>query len=169
MAKFKLTTKTRVLVASALLATVLSACGQTTDWIRGRVDSSADDPDILGAPEVEVYLAELGRIASGDPAAQAEIYADAAAAAQLTPSASTNLRLGLVLSIPGIPGIKSGTCAEHTARRARADNVVNAGRDFAGGYSPQQCRNADRRKLRDQSAAGVNVTSSAIAGTSHQP
>jgi len=103
MAKFKLTTKTRVLVASALLATVLSACGQTTDWIRGRVDSSADDPDILGAPEVEVYLAELGRIASGDPAAQAEIYADAAAAAQLTPSASTNLRLGLVLSIPGHP------------------------------------------------------------------
>ncbi|TFG40388.1 MAG: hypothetical protein E4H42_04380, partial [Chromatiales bacterium] len=103
MAKFKLTTKTRVLVASALLATVLSACGQTTDWIRGRVDSSADDPDILGAPEVEVYLAELGRIASGDPAAQAEIYADAAAAAQLTPSASTNLRLGLVLSIPGYP------------------------------------------------------------------
>lgn len=103
MANFKLTTKTRLLVATALVATVLSACGQTTDWIKGRIGSGADDPAILGAPEVEVYLAELGRIASGDPAAQAEIYADASAAAQLTPSASTQLRLGLVLAIPGHP------------------------------------------------------------------
>jgi len=57
----------------------------------------------VGAPEIEVYIAELSRIASGDPAAQAEIFADATAAAQLTPSPSTNLRLGLVLSIPGHP------------------------------------------------------------------
>lgn len=103
MAKFALTTKTHLFAVTALLAVVLSGCGQTTDWIKGRIDSSSDDPELLGAPKIEVYIAELGRIASGDPAAQAEIYADAAAAAQLTPSASTNLRFGLVLAIPGHP------------------------------------------------------------------
>lgn len=82
---------------------MLSACGSTSDWIKGRVSSSSDEAVILGAPEAEAYVAELSRIASGDPAAQAEIYADASAAASLTPSPSTNLRLGLVLSIPGHP------------------------------------------------------------------
>ncbi len=86
-----------------LVAATLSGCGQTTDWIKGRISSSSEDPEILGAPEIEIYVSELGRIASGDPAAQAEIYADAAAAAQLTPSPATNLRLGLVLAIPGHP------------------------------------------------------------------
>jgi len=58
---------------------------------------------LVAAPPAETIVAELGKIASGDPAAQAEIYADAAAAAQLTPDASTNLRLGLILAIPGHP------------------------------------------------------------------
>jgi len=82
---------------------VLSGCGQTSDWIRGRSTSESNDPGLVGAPPAETFIAELGKIASGDPAAQAEIYADAAAAAQLTPDASTNLRLGLILAIPGHP------------------------------------------------------------------
>ena len=88
---------------ATVVVAMLSGCGTTSDWIKGRINSSSDEPELLGAPEIEVYIAELGRIASGDPAAQAEIYADASAAAQLTPSASTNLRLGLVLAIPGHP------------------------------------------------------------------
>ncbi len=58
---------------------------------------------MLGAPAIDEYINELGQIASGDPAAQAEIFADASAAAQLTPGPSTNLRLALVLAIPGHP------------------------------------------------------------------
>ena len=103
MVNGKLTTRRCALAMTVLVITGLSACGQTTDWIKGRVDIGSEDTGILGAPEVETYLAELGKIASGDPAAQAEIFADAASAAQLTPSASTNLRLGLVLAIPGHP------------------------------------------------------------------
>ena len=103
MGKRKLTTMGRKLAMTSLLVVVLSGCGQTTDWIKGRVDSGSDEAGILGAPEIETYIAELGRIASGDPAAQAEIFADASAAAQLTPGASTHLRLGLVLAIPGYP------------------------------------------------------------------
>jgi len=101
----KVTTKTgvRTFAIAVSAAALLSGCGQTSDWIKGRIDSSASEPEILGAPEIEVYISELGRIAGGDPAAQAEIYADAAAAAKLTPNASTNLRFGLVLAIPGHP------------------------------------------------------------------
>ena len=86
-----------------MVTAMLSACGNTTDWIKGRISQSSDDGEILGAPEIEIYVQELGRIAGGDPAAQAEIYADAYAASNLTPSPSTNLRLGLVLAIPGHP------------------------------------------------------------------
>ncbi len=88
---------------TALVVATLSGCGQTSDWIKGRISSNSDNTEILGAPDVDVYIAELGRVASGDPAAQAEIFADAATAAQLTPSPSTNLRLGLVLAVPGHP------------------------------------------------------------------
>ena len=91
-------------IATAIMVAVtVSGCAQTSDWLRGRVASGSEEPSILGAPEIDQYVNELGLIASGDPAAQAEIYADAAAAAQLTPGTSTNLRLGLVLSIPGHP------------------------------------------------------------------
>lgn len=91
-------------IAVVLMAPVwLSACGQTSNWLKDRISRSPDETEILGAPDVDVYVQELGQIASGDPAAQAEIYADAKAAAQLTPSPSSNLRLGLVLAIPGHP------------------------------------------------------------------
>jgi len=103
MVNGKLTTRIRTIAMATMVAAVLSACGQTSDWITGRISSSSEDAELVGAPEIEVYIAELSRIASGDPAAQAEIFADATAAAQLTPSPSTNLRLGLVLSIPGHP------------------------------------------------------------------
>lgn len=103
MTQHRLTIWARSTATIALLIAALSGCGQTTDWIKGRISSGSDSPELLGAPEIEVYVSELSRIASGDPAAQAEIFADASAAAQLTPSPSTNLRLGLVLAIPGHP------------------------------------------------------------------
>ena len=103
MTELQPTTRTRTVAMTAVVVAMLSGCGQTTDWIKERISSGSNNSEILGAPEIEVYIAELGRIASGDPAAQAEIFADAAAAALLTPSPSTNLRLGLVLAIPGHP------------------------------------------------------------------
>lgn len=86
---------------TALVVVTLSACTQTTDWLKGRKTAKAKDSIILGAPEIDVYVRELGQMATNDPAAHAEIYADAASAAQLTPGPSTNLRLGMVLAIPG--------------------------------------------------------------------
>lgn len=91
------------IAAMLIAAAVLSGCGQTSDWIKGRISASSEEPELLGAAEIDTYLTELSQIASGDPAAQAEVFADASSAAQLTPSPSTNLRLGLVLAIPGHP------------------------------------------------------------------
>ena len=103
MTHIDLTSRVRSIAMTALVVATLSGCGQTSDWIKGRISSNSDNTEILGAPDVDVYIAELGRVASGDPAAQAEIFADASTAAQLTPSPSTNLRLGLVLAVPGHP------------------------------------------------------------------
>jgi hypothetical protein len=79
----------------------LAGCAQTTDWIQGKRTAQSGTPVILGAPDADAYLVELRALASGDPATQAEIFADADAAATLTPGPSTQLRLGLVLATPG--------------------------------------------------------------------
>lgn len=91
----------RAIAVSGLAVMLLSGCGATTDWIKGKVKSESDETTILGAPEIDAYIEELALLASNDPASTAEIYADATAGATLTPNASTNLRLGLVLAIPG--------------------------------------------------------------------
>ena len=86
-----------------LMLTGMSGCSGASGWLKDRVSGASKEREILGATSIDTYIAELGSIASGDPAAQAEIVADAISAARLTPSPSTNLRLGLVHSIPGHP------------------------------------------------------------------
>ncbi len=56
---------------------------------------------ILGAPTADDYLSELEKLATGDPATQIEIFADAESRATLTPDPSTTLRFALVLATPG--------------------------------------------------------------------
>ncbi|MBT8066270.1 MAG: hypothetical protein KJO09_03440 [Gammaproteobacteria bacterium] len=92
----------RIAAISVLLATA-AGCTQTTDWLKGRRTAQANDPIILGAPEANSYLQELYDLAAGDPARQAEIFADAESAALLTPGPNTELRFGLVLATPGHP------------------------------------------------------------------
>ena len=87
---------------SVIVAT-MAGCTQTSDWLKGRRTAKADDPIILGAPEADMYLGELSDLAAGDPATQAEIFADADAGATLTPGPNTQLRLALVLATPGHP------------------------------------------------------------------
>ena len=87
----------------SILITMAAGCAQTTDWMKGRRTAQATDPIILGAPEADSYLKELSDLAAGDPARQAEIFADAESAALLTPGPNTELRFGLVLATPGHP------------------------------------------------------------------
>lgn len=88
-------------IAVGLVALVMTAgCESTSNWLKGRKTADADEI-VLGAPDVSQYLNELYKLASGDPATQAEIYADAEAAATLTPGTSTALRYALVVATPG--------------------------------------------------------------------
>jgi hypothetical protein len=78
----------------------LSACESTSNWLKGRKTADADEIAV-GVPESDRYVIELAELVNGDPATQAEIYADSRAAAQLTPGPSTRLRYALVLATPG--------------------------------------------------------------------
>ncbi len=89
-----------------LIIALTAGCSQTKNWLQGRKTADAD-PVMLGAPESDQYVSEMYRLVSGDPATQAEIYADASVAAKLTPDPSTRLRFALVLATPGHSGADS--------------------------------------------------------------
>ena len=93
----------RVLAAATTALTLSAGCAPIRDWIAG-TDGGRSDPVVLGSDAPNAYVQEMYRLASGDPATQAEIYADAAAAASLTPDTMSRLRFALVLAIPGHPG-----------------------------------------------------------------
>jgi len=96
----ELSTSLRALTALTAL-TALAGCAQIEDWLRTERRQTPADGTILGAPDAGQYIDEMYRLASGDPATQAEIHADAESAARLTPDPSTRLRLALVLATPG--------------------------------------------------------------------
>jgi hypothetical protein len=95
----------RHLVAAAIAAALMAGCAQTRELLFGTSSSETPPggPGIPGTPDIDYYLNELQLLASGDPAAQAEIYADAHSGAQLTPGPQANLRYALVLGTPGHP------------------------------------------------------------------
>ncbi len=82
---------------------VTAGCETTSDWLKG-FTSRQDEVIILGAPGAGSYLSDMYDLAGSDRATQAEIFADAEAAATLTPGTMTNLRFALVLATPGHPG-----------------------------------------------------------------
>ena len=92
------------IAAVVVIVSLASGCATTskaTDWLRGRDNPDTDEAIILGAPNADEYLSELYELSAGDANKQADIFADADAAAKLTPGPSTNLRFGLVLATPG--------------------------------------------------------------------
>jgi len=103
MAKLRRTGKAHHIALISVIVAMTAGCTQTTDWLKGRRTAKTDDPVILGAPEADVYLTELYDLAAGDPALQAEIFADAESGALLTPGPNTELRYALVLATPGHP------------------------------------------------------------------
>jgi len=153
---------------SIAMVLLVSACTQTTDWLKGRKTADADDPVILGAPEVDVYLNELAELASGDPAAQAEIYADAASAARLTPGASTNLRLGLVLATPGHPE-SDPEAAQSLLREVLAQTPllttgeISLATIYLNNVETQIVVNNEARRLRDANSRAARTEEQAIS------
>jgi len=101
-----LTSCARRVAAATVIVALLGGCAQTKSWMdsmRRSPTSSSGDSVVLGAPDADQYLQELRDLAAGDPATQAEIFADAESGAKLTPGPQTTLRFGLVLATPGHP------------------------------------------------------------------
>ena len=95
------TLKTAVMLTAIAL---LSGCAQTKDWLNKVIPGdgqSSSGTVILGAPSADDYLETLNLLTTGDPATQAEIFADAESQSTLTPDPSTNLLFALVLATPG--------------------------------------------------------------------
>ena len=91
----------RNIAALAILVALTAGCAQTQEWLNGIRMPGSSESVILGAPGAEQYLQEMYQLARGDPATQAEIYADAESTAKLTPGPSTKLRYALILATPG--------------------------------------------------------------------
>ena len=101
-----MTSLARQIAIWTIVVALLGGCAQTKDWMSSmrRSMSSSNDSTILGAPDAEYYLDDLYKLTAGDPATQAEIFADAESGFQLTPGLQTNLRFALVLATAGHPG-----------------------------------------------------------------
>jgi hypothetical protein len=95
------TSRDKNIVFLVILVAMTTSCAQTKDWLTGKRTAKATESVILGAPEANQYIQEMYALSGGDPATQAEIYADAESAATLTPGPSTRLRYALVLATPG--------------------------------------------------------------------
>jgi hypothetical protein len=93
----------RNLSAALVLLACTAGCTHVNDWLRGERGAQEETYGIDGS-DLAPYIGEMSQLASGDPATQAEIYADAAAAARLTPDTGSRLRFALVLATPGHPG-----------------------------------------------------------------
>lgn len=161
----KQTTTVRALAMTGLVALALSGCAETRDWIKGRSKAESYDPGLVAESEVETYVAELGKIASGDPAAQAEIYADAAAAAQLTPDASTSLRLGLILAIPGHPESDAAR-AQSILREVLAQTIMLTPAEIS--LATIHLNNVERQIVANSEARRQRTSNSRIAKAQEQ-
>ena len=103
MVSLRCTGKAQHIALISVIVATMAGCTQTTDWLQNGPTAKANDPVILGAPEADAYLTELYDLVDGDPARQAEIFADAESRAILTPAPNTELRYALVLATAGHP------------------------------------------------------------------
>lgn len=80
-----------------------TACAPVRGWLQSERGENPPTA-VAGEDAPGPYVQEMYEIASSDPARQAEIYADASAAAALTPDPMSRLRFALVLATPGHAG-----------------------------------------------------------------
>lgn len=161
-------------IAAALVAVSLFGCAQTGSWLDNfgsderRSPSAPNEDLILGAPPTEDYLRDLADIASGDPARQAEIFADARAASQLTPNPSTNLRYALVLAAPGHPG-SDPQLAQSMLREILAQAPLMTQSEIAlatihlRAVEEMMVRESETRRLRESSSRAQRTQEQAVS------
>jgi hypothetical protein len=157
----------RDLSAALVLVACTAGCTHVDDWLRGERGSPSETYGIDGE-DLAPYISEMSQLASGDPAIQAEIYADAAAAARLTPDTSSRLRFALVLATPGHPG-SDPELAQNILREllSQTELLTPVERSLAtihlGQVEERLTLNAEARRLRLASVREDNIEDEAVA------
>ena len=161
-------TKTHLAIATLLATLVLSGCESTSNWLKGRRTAEPADEIVIGSSDASTYLNEMQHLASGDPATQAEILADAESAATLTPGTSTRLRYALVLASPGHPG-SDPAAAQSIFREllARPEMLTSAesalATIFLGDVEARIVLESEARRLRAENNRAATTEEAAIA------
>ena len=109
-------------------------------------------------PDAGTYLSELAELVSGDPATQAEIFADSQSAAMLTPDPSTRLRYALVSRRPATRNQmmrkRSDCCRELLSQpEMMTSSEIALATIFA-----ERCRDSTGARLRVTTPAGLKIT-----------
>jgi len=170
MHKDRLTTRSKLLLVTMAAAMLIGGCARTRDFVSGFGKSPPADRDavILGAPEADVYLQELYELAAGDPARQAEIFADAQSASMLTPGPQTNLRYALVLATPGHPGANAEEAQSMLREVLAAPELLTPAEIALATIHLKQAEeiivlNAEARRLRTASSRASQTEQAAAA------
>jgi len=145
-----------MLVATAML----SGCAQTKGWLDKVTPgggSRSDGTVILGAPTADDYLREIHLLATGDPATQIEIFANAESRATLTPGPTTNLQFALALATPGHtesdPQRAQSILRETLAQRALLTTIeIELAEIYLTSVEQAIVLNAELRRLRQSSS-----------------
>jgi len=157
----------RNLARTLLLAAALSGCTTINDWLEGK-SPEEPPPDTVDTEESAAYIQELYTLASGDPATQAEIYADARAAATLTPDTASRLRYALVLATPGHPS-NDPQEAQALLREILAQPALLSSTEkslatiWLADVEARLVLNAEARRMRNEAARAANSENAAIA------
>jgi len=152
--------------AAVVLVVLTAGCTHVNDWLRG--DRSGTSEAFGDSGDAAPYIGEMSQLASGDPATQAEIYADAAAAARLTPDTGSRLRFALVLATPGHPG-SDPDLAQNILRDllSQPELLTPVEQSLAtihlGEVEERLTLDAEARRLRLASARATNSEDAAIA------
>jgi len=159
--------KNVLVMAMLMAALMLSGCETAGNWLKGRRTADATDPVILGAPQANTYLMELQQLTSGDPATQAEIYADAEAAAKLTPGPSTELRYALVLATAGHPGSNPADAQRMLRGLLSQSEMLTAAENalatiFLKDVEDRLVLGAEARRLREENSRTATTEEAAI-------
>lgn len=151
----------------SLLVFGLAGCASFSDWLRGDSPGDSQAPT-AGSDLGGGYLADMFQMTSSDPATQAEIYADAEAAARLTPTTSSRLRYALVLATPGHAGSDPAR-AQDILRDVLSEAQLLTPAELSlatihlGQVEERLTLNAETRRLRSENSRAASTEERAVA------
>ena len=158
----------KAIAATVVAALFLSGCESTTNWLKGRRTADPSEDVLLVSEDANNYLTELQQLAAGDPATQAEIYADAESTATLTPSTSTRLRYALVMATPGHAGTNAAEAQSILRELLSRPEMMTASETalatiFLNNIETQIVLDAEARRLRAANSRAASTEEAAVA------